>query len=450
MPAPLFNDWAEALGYLQSTKSTAGSSVYEHLTEVLLKVLEERPDNAVDLLETSLLTKRTTFDAKETSPLVPLSSAADAAKVVAVSNLFGYADLPVDPETGEPVEAESPNEYECEDAMMAATLFDSVGVGLGKQEMVNVMLAVKKLGEDPKKGVQTVRFFGKFFGLYADYYVFETTLKEAPEEPPAAGEGEIPIEANTGANGYVYFVCNYLGGPMTRLPYVTPVQIKAARTIKKFLTGRLTSHVSTYPVFPGNEANFLRAQIARIAATTVCCPNGLFTVDEEGSLEKNEEFEPLLGREMSNPANWSHRYAHIKKQGRCEVHKREPPEDEDEDSFEYTEEELEEGPELLATLETDTPVSEDVAWTPLYSSSNENVKNQVAGVRSNLWPGAFVACQNGQFASLYVGWGVKNAPFVPMPPPPVAAEFDQTVLESQELPPKPAPPPAEGEEAAEE
>lgn len=32
-----------------------------------------------------------------------------------------------------------------------------------------------------------VRFFGKFFGLYADYYVFETTLKDAPEAPEAAG-----------------------------------------------------------------------------------------------------------------------------------------------------------------------------------------------------------------------------------------------------------------------
>lgn len=28
-----------------------------------------------------------------------------------------------------------------------------------------------------------VRFFGKFLGTHADYYVFETTLKSAPEEP---------------------------------------------------------------------------------------------------------------------------------------------------------------------------------------------------------------------------------------------------------------------------
>lgn len=38
----------------------------------------------------------------------------------------------------------------------------------------------------PYPGLQ-IRFFGKFFGLYNDYYVFETTLKAAPEIPAAPG-----------------------------------------------------------------------------------------------------------------------------------------------------------------------------------------------------------------------------------------------------------------------
>ena len=62
---------------------------------------------------------------------------------------------------------------------------------------------------------------------------------------------------------------------------------------------------------------------------------------------------------------------------------------------------------------------------------------QVGGLRSNLWPGAIVAGQDKAFASVYVGWGQKNAPFVPLPPPPVAKEYDQAQVESLELPPKP-------------
>jgi hypothetical protein len=42
-----------------------------------------------------------------------------------------------------------------------------------------------------------------------------------------------------------------------------------------------------------------------------------------------------------------------------------------------------------------------------------------SGLRSNQWPGAFCACQGSRFTNVYVGWGVKNAAFVPLPPPPV-------------------------------
>lgn len=77
----------------------------------------------------------------------------------------------------------------------------------------------------------------------------------APRPPPILpflpAEGSVPYEAHIGANQFTYYVCTHLGGPFSRLPFVTPDQIKAARQIKKLLTGRLESPVSTYPVFPG-------------------------------------------------------------------------------------------------------------------------------------------------------------------------------------------------------
>lgn len=71
---------------------------------------------------------------------------------------------------------------------------------------------------------------------------------------------------------------------------------------------------------------------------------------------------------------------------------------------------------------------------------------QVGGLRSVRWPGAFCVAKGLTYANVYVGWGAKNAPFVPLPPPPVAGEFDFGAVETQELAPKPAPPPLEGEE----
>ncbi|KAF5843246.1 radial spokehead-like protein [Dunaliella salina] len=435
---------ADAIAFLQKQTTADGTSLYGHLTRVLSKVLGEKPNEAVDLLETSLLVKKTAFEAQESAPLVPVSATADAAKTVATATLFGNPDLPIDPETGEPIESEATNDYEAEDVVGNGRLFDALGVGLGTHEMYNIALTLKKLGEDPKRGVQNVRFFGKFFGLYADYYVFETTINDMPTIPEAP-EGSVPYEDNTGTNEHVYFVCNYLGGPMTQLPIVTPDQIKAARLLKKLLTGRLDSLVSTYPLFPGNEANYLRAQIARIACTTVLAPNGQFTTNDENEPEPNEEFEGLPGRDLAETSNWVHKLPHIKKQGRCVVHKREEPEDDE--NFEFTEEEQEEGPEPLTSVEDDTPIADgSPAWTPLYSSSNEGVKYQVGGLRSNLWPGAYVSGKDKQSASIYVGWGIKNAPFVPLPPPDIAQEFDQALVESLELPPKPEEPEEKEEE----
>lgn len=447
--------YEESVSFLQKLPSADGTSVYEHLTRVLYKILEDKPSGSIDLLETSLLTKKTAFTAKESSPLVPTHAGPDATKTVATAELFGNPDLPIDPVSGEPIEAQTPNDYQSEDIVNDGFLFDALGVGLGREEMYNVQLAIKKLGEDPKVGISTIRFFGKFFGLSADYYVFETTLKTPPEIPDAP-EGECPYEKNTGSNNYVYYVCNFLGGEFTQLPFVRPNDIKEARTIKKFLTGRLTSEVSTYPVFHGTEINYLRAQIARIAATTVCCPAGLFEADEEGGLERNEEWEGLPGKEAMSTSAWVHRYPHLKMQGRCEVYKREPPEDDEGEEFEETEEEQEEGPAPLTSLEEDLALGvppggeapeegATPAWSPMVSSSNENVKNQVGGVRSNLWPGAFVAAKDKSFSNIYVGWGIKNAAFIPMPPPPVAQEFDQAAVESLELPPKPQPPPPDEE-----
>lgn len=157
-------------------------------------------------------------------------------------------------------------QYECEDIQGDAGLFEALGVGLGRREMVDVALAAKRLGQDPKLGVATVRcaihtrtfvarglykpqqaggngsrthqvaahshrlalrargrascasalhstwllataisrchlsaprrFFGKFLGTHADYYVFETTLQNPPAEPEEAAEaGELLLAA---------------------------------------------------------------------------------------------------------------------------------------------------------------------------------------------------------------------------------------------------------------
>ena len=367
--------------------------------------------------------------------------------------LFGTVVPEVDPETGEAVEATPPNDYEAEDVVGDANLLDAVGAGIGKAEMYKVMLAVRLLGEDPEIKVATVRFFGKFLTLGSDYYVFETTLKEPAAAEEEAAEGVVPSEVGSGTNGYTYFVCTTLGGAFTPLPNVTPAQVVASRTIRKYLSGDLGAEVSTFPTFPGKEAEYLRAVVARIAASTVLCPTGYFTLGEEGgSLEKAEDFAPAEEPEV---ASWCHRYPGIRRQGRCELFVKPPPEGEEEAPEEDPDQAIvDEGAEaLLTTVDADAEIEGGAAWSLITSSCIPGVKYKIAAVRSNLWRGAVSVASGTSFTNIYVGNGFPATKFVIPPPPAVSPEFDlSTMAESTDLPPKPEPeaPAEEGEgEAAE-
>lgn len=60
--------------------------------------------------------------------------------------------------------------------------------------------------------------------------------------------------------------------------------------------------IFTFPPFPGNEKNYLRAQIARISAATLISPMGYYTFgggeDEEEEVE-DEEGEETTGTKFS-------------------------------------------------------------------------------------------------------------------------------------------------------
>lgn len=176
----------------------------------------------MDLLETSLLVKKTQYAPPD--PMYATVRSKNAAAAVMFKELYKTPSPLIDPETGEPMEATPPNDFETENVVADAAMYDALGLGLSRGEMYGVMLAMKRLGEDPEKKLATVRFFGKMLGTTADYYVFESTLKEpAPAPEGETAEGEVPPEASgQGANTYTYFVCQTLGGPFTKLPDVTP------------------------------------------------------------------------------------------------------------------------------------------------------------------------------------------------------------------------------------
>lgn len=112
-----------------------------------------------------------------------------------------------------------------------------------------------------------------------DIYVIEA--KAGADEEYASIEGE--EKRGFGVNENVYWVTSDLLKDWHKLPDARANDIIQARQLKKVLTGNLDAPVDGYPFFAGKERNYLRAQIARITASTVIVPGGVFQPNEENS-----------------------------------------------------------------------------------------------------------------------------------------------------------------------
>ncbi|CDI98259.1 radial spoke head protein 4 A [Echinococcus multilocularis] len=237
-----------------------------------------------------------------------------------------------------------------------SSMLKYTGEGLDASDLFKLKLAFKKIIAD--NPVESIRFWGKIFGTHNDYYIIECHLSNfdisednvkkelVPEDTESNGRGpdedpplpksiwkpppETPLEVGEGVNSRVYFVSNHPCGPYSRLPHAEPKHIVASRLIFSHFTGDLTVSVASFPPFPGTEAHYLRAQIARISAATHLAPRDFYRLrldnhggDEgeeneemvEVECEENEEYiaQPVDEMELEQ---WVHCRPYILPQGR--------------------------------------------------------------------------------------------------------------------------------------
>lgn len=286
-------DAAAAKALLQ--RKEGSGSVYDHLVEVILKVLAEQPADALGSFENiSARVKAAAFSsesggASAGSGGTRAGGASAAAEVSAAlaRRLASEAALFKAPggEGGSAGEA-------VQDFTEESHYLEWAGVSLGRSASFRLHLSLKHLAA--KYPVKGLRFWGKIFGRTADYFIAEGSMEaEEPEEDSKDALGNAVQKTGEGPNRATYFVCHAIGGEWTRLPNVTPHQIIVARKVRRALTGDLAAPVPGHPPFPGSETNYLRAQIALITAGTVLAPAGAYAApdDAEGALQPAEEWE---------------------------------------------------------------------------------------------------------------------------------------------------------------
>jgi radial spoke head protein 4A len=449
------------------SKSEDGEpSAYDHMVSLIRNMITQRPPNPYQDMESISRDIKKNSSKPDGDILRDVTDATVSLKNAELQkSLFARPD-----EDGEEAEADD-GECIIPDIRQLANDFEETGICLGRDELFRIYLALKKLTETLP--LAKCRFWGKIHGRTQNYIIAETQFREGEDEeekeeeeeeeneeeneedndeennedalPKSAWKPAPPIpseDRSTGANKFVYFVCNNPGSEWTRLPDVTPAQLAGARQIKKFFTGNLKSEICAYPPFSGNEENYLRAQIARISAGTQVSPLGFyqFDEDEEGEDEEefksnyieNPEFDGIPVRDLADPslANWVHHTSHILPQGRTVWHntnkKPEDGEDEEEDQEDLMDEiEPEQGPSLLTSISEDAEVDNMPAWTARLSSNLVHADHALAVLKSNLWLGATSFSNGKRFENVYIGFGLKyNADnYSPPIPPPFQNEY---------------------------
>lgn len=405
-----------------------GRTLHEHLTQLLLQVAKEQPENPLAVFEelsVKLKTGALTLPRLKETPVV----AGDAERKLLLTAVNKTARL-LAPERDEE-EAGAVEDLPVPDLMQEAELLQLAGINIGQEETYLLLLSVQQLVQEQE--LEEARFFGKFLGTQGDYYVVESKPAHWPEE----AEDPDPIAESKrepwgeGVNIFAYYAANSVHGPWTRLPALRPEWVAIARQTRRFLTGDLNAPVLGFPRFSWGEAAYLRTQIARIAASTVVSPRGQYaqSADSDFVATDNEDYEALTPSQLEDLDNWAHHRAHLLRQGRVSPWEA-PEKDEDEEEADKAEEpeEPEEPVKILSSLVEDEGVAKDVpAWTVRVSHHGGIAsRHSAVSVLSVTWPGAVTVAKGKHTVNVYVGWGQKylgGQTYTPPPPPPVQSEY---------------------------
>jgi radial spoke head protein 4A len=171
-----------------------------------------------------------------------------------------------------------------------------------------------------ESNVSKIRFWGKIYGIDADYYVIQGTMKDGPlpvMQPYVESKG------NEGLNKYIFWVSSSILEDWYELPEVTNEHLMASWKFKYNFTGNLNAKVNAFNPFPGKESHLLKCQILRIMHSSWIVPDGYLRSNAkyEGDLqdkvtEFNDGFEMPSFEDLKAERAWVHEYAYINPKGK--------------------------------------------------------------------------------------------------------------------------------------
>jgi len=405
-------------------KIDAGSgSLYNHIVKLARTLAQEKPEEALAQVEAlSRRLKEASFRGAE-APEAPEPGLAEvAAEEDRKTCAKGYLEL-----------ARSPSDITAaprtlgfvQNFLEDAAMFEWAGVGFGKQESYHMAMSLRALAANTP-GLESLRLWGKVLGTEGDYYIAESTFQGAGVPAPMMPEDDVEPRGQ-GSNRCIYWVKSGQFDPWVRLPHARASQIKAARHMKRMMSGDLAASVVSTPWFPGREEHLLRAQIARITSTCLLAPKNYFEVDEEAPVKNTlrvaEAAMDAFTEELATQAGWCHAAPFLLSTGKSSWPDTEALEGKlTEDQVTEIQAQAEAEPEkaLLEGIEADLEelkpeeAEGSPAWSVkrygdegVYTAGDGTKSLRVTALRSLIWPGAITVVKGSKYANLYVGSAMK-------------------------------------------
>ena len=297
-----------------------------------------------------------------------------------------------------------------EDIISQSKLLEWGGVSFSDEEWYKIRMSMKKILIE--NNCEYLRFFGKIYGIKSDYYILQGLMKDYPRKIP---NPYIESRGNEGINRYTFWVSNSILEAWYELPDITPEQIISSRNFKYHFTGDLNAKVKSFVAFPGREMHLLKCQIIRILHSCGIAPKGYLKRNEnflEGkAVDYDEEYKPGAFEDMRNPEgeSWVHEHGYIFPNGKVidlanenQVDRlREISQDEKNKVKEGEGENAEEKEYSFWKIKV-------VGDTITHNRADKDPVIHACIVIKNLrWPGTLTVWKEGNFASVYVGFGIK-------------------------------------------
>ncbi|XP_055847811.1 radial spoke head protein 6 homolog A-like [Episyrphus balteatus] len=182
-------DYKKFKTILQQSSSRSGDNLFDHLVEVIKRIIDERPVNVTDYFEQF---SRNVRKNKLTSAIEPvekpqfLERAKSFLEFIRSTDFqekfsyidefepFGESEMTIYQSSDSAHEKIQRTLLDNENFLQIQHFFGFCGIGLNIDEVFQLSLSVQKVQLHPN--VENARFWGRIFGLHGSYYITEAVL----------------------------------------------------------------------------------------------------------------------------------------------------------------------------------------------------------------------------------------------------------------------------------